>query len=340
MKKFLAVLTASILTVSSATAVFAADNATDYTEALTYVTENKIMVGDDKGEFNGDAEITLEQVLQVLYTLCEKPNLGKDTAKFENIDGTWFEAAVDWAQEAGIIENGTVFNTGSLVTGNNAKAVFEKYKEYLHIKLDTEKLTAIGDKALTRNDFATVIFNYSKETKQVEMNAKDYIAANSDKWFLTGKTEYTVQAMTVSKDYSFTNFLEGTDYTATDNGESVVIKGISGEMWMTKMSKVIATYTKEDGSPLTADDFVKDTFINIKAIPSANTNFAMFVPTEYKLTVETAWGDILYTNRLAVPHFYGDYLVCRAGEDGTPDLSDVWVVNGLSFNTTYNVPQN
>ena len=66
----------------------------------------------------------------------------------------------------------------------------------------------------------------------------------------------------------------------------------------------------------------------------------MFVPTEYKLTVETAWGDILYTNRLAVPHFYGDYLVCRAGEDGTPDLSDVWVVNGLSFNTTYNVPQN
>jgi len=95
MKKFLAVLTASILTVSSATAVFAADNATDYTEALTYVTENKIMVGDDKGEFNGDAEITLEQVLQVLYTLCEKPNLGKDTAKFENIDGTWFESAVD-----------------------------------------------------------------------------------------------------------------------------------------------------------------------------------------------------------------------------------------------------
>ena len=35
------------------------------------------------------------------------------------------------------------------------------------------------------------------------MNAKDYIAANSDKWFLTGKTEYTVQAMTVSKKYLF-----------------------------------------------------------------------------------------------------------------------------------------
>ena len=98
MKKFLAVLTASILTVSSATAVFAADNATDYTEALTYVTENKIMVGDDKGEFNGDAEITLEQVLQVLYMAhgLKQPLTGH--RKPELLKTAQYSISVHWLQ--------------------------------------------------------------------------------------------------------------------------------------------------------------------------------------------------------------------------------------------------
>jgi basic membrane protein A len=51
--------------------------------------------------------------------------------------------------------------------------------------------------------------------------------------------------------------------------------------------------------------------------------------------VNTAWGDVLHTNLPNAPHGEGDYLVCRVGEDGQPDLSDVWVVNGVQFPSNY-----
>mgnify|MGYP007090436098 CR=1 FL=1 len=35
-------------------------------------------------------------------------------------------------------------------------------------------------------------------------------------------------------------------------------------------------------------------------------------------------------------HGYGDYLVCP-NKDGKPDFSDVWVVNGAVFPSTYDM---
>ena len=66
-------------------------------------------------------------------------------------------------------------------------------------------------------------------------------------------------------------------------------------------------------------------------------NFACFIPAELQVEVQTAWGDVLQANRAGVPHGEGDYLVCGAGEDGQPDLSDVWVVNGAIFPDTYDM---
>ena len=48
-----------------------------------------------------------------------------------------------------------------------------------------------------------------------------------------------------------------------------------------------------------------------------------------------AWGDVLHTNLPNAPHGNGDFLICRAGEDGNPDLSDVWVLNGVLFTENY-----
>lgn len=72
-----------------------------------------------------------------------------------------------------------------------------------------------------------------------------------------------------------------------------------------------------------------------KAAP--DSNYAMFVPADTIVIVETAWGDELHTIVLNVPHGDGDYLVCRKGEDGKPDLSDVWVLNGVIFQKTYDI---
>jgi len=170
------------------------------------------------------------------------------------------------------------------------------------------------------------------------VSLEDYLKDGGEDWFLTGKTEYTVQGMMVSKETSFHNDLEVTDYTVTDDGVSVVLKGTLGEQWVSKLEKVAKTYTTADGGAITADTFAqKDTFVDLKTVSELGTNFAMFVPADLSVTVNTAWGDVLHTNLPNAPHGEGDYLVCRVGEDGQPDLSDVWVVNGAQFPNTYDL---
>ena len=174
------------------------------------------------------------------------------------------------------------------------------------------------------------------ELVQTSLTLEEYLDAPAYGWFSTGKTEYTIQGMMVSKETSFHNPLEVTDYTVTDDGVSVILKGTAGEQWVSKLEKVMATYTKADGSPLTAEDFAeKDVFIDLKTKAEPDTNLAMFVPADISVTVNTAWGDVLHTNLPNAPHGAGDCLVCRPNEDGTPDLSDVWVVNGEIFSSTY-----
>ena len=168
------------------------------------------------------------------------------------------------------------------------------------------------------------------------MTLEEYLDMTSEKWSLTGKKQYTVRAGTVSAELSFHNELENADYTVRDDGETVVLKGTAGEMWTSPLSKVVRTYTKPDGSRLSEADFaVKDSFIDIVTVSAPDSNFAMFVPKEITVTVKTACGDILHANLPGVPHGKGDRLVCNAGKDGRPDLSDIWVVNGKIFSDTY-----
>ena len=173
-------------------------------------------------------------------------------------------------------------------------------------------------------------------SEQEVMTLEVYLKKGSGNWFLTGKKRYSVQAMMVSKEISFRNELEAADYTVVDDGVTVILKGTVGELWTSELSKVISTYTKPDGSPVSAADFaVKDVFIDLVTIPSEDSNYAMFVPKTISVTVVTAWGNVLHTNLPNSPHGEGDYLVCRIGEDGNPDLTDVWVLNGVVFPETY-----
>lgn len=173
---------------------------------------------------------------------------------------------------------------------------------------------------------------------QVSMTFEAYLQQSKESWFLTGKNAYGVQAMMVSQKTSFHNELEVTDYTVTDDGVTVILKGSFGEMWATKLSKVSSTYTKPDGSALSEADFArKDAWIDIVTKPEPDAYYAMYVPLDISVTVETAWGDVLHTNLPNAPHGEGDYLVCRVGEDGQPDLSDVWVLNGVVFPRYYDL---
>ena len=194
---------------------------------------------------------------------------------------------------------------------------------------DQPEVTALVETSIT--DFFTLNLYPS-------VSLDEYLKTTGESWFVTGKTEYTIQGMMVSKETSFHNPLEVTDYTVTDDGVSVVLKGTSGEQWVSKLEKVAKTYTKADGSEITAKDFAKkDVFIDLKTKAEPDTNLAMFVPAGISVTVNTAWGDVLHTNLPNAPHGDGDFLVCRADKDGKPDLTDVWVVNGVTFPSTYDL---
>ena len=171
------------------------------------------------------------------------------------------------------------------------------------------------------------------------MDLKEYLEKSSEPWLVTGKKQYPVQGMMVSRETSFHNDLEEVDYTAEDDGVTVVLKGTVGEMWTSKLSRVLETYTKPDGSALTEEDFArKDVFIDLLSIPSPDTNYSMFVPADISVTVTTPSGAVLHTNLPSAPHGNGDYLICRMSAEGEPDLSDVWVLNGAVFSNTYDVP--
>ena len=167
---------------------------------------------------------------------------------------------------------------------------------------------------------------------QTVMTLEEYLEKGGEAWFLTGKKKYAVQAMMVSKETSFHNELEVTDYTVTDDGVTVVMKGVIGEMYASKLPRVIASYTKPDGGELRGEDFaVKDAFIDIVTRPVPDSNYAMFVPLGISVTVVTSGGDVLHTNLPNTAHGDGDFLVCRRDENGMPDTSDVWVFNGALF---------
>ena len=175
-----------------------------------------------------------------------------------------------------------------------------------------------------------------QEQEQISLTLSEYLEETSENWFLTGKKEYTVQAMMVSKEMTFHNDLEVVDLVAADDGETVVLKGTRDEIWTSPLPQVMSRYTKPDGSELRKEDFaVKDEFIDIVTIPTIDAYYAMYVPKNTTVTVETAQGNVLHTNLPNAEHGEGDYLVCTIGEDGGPDLSDVWVLNGLIFPDCY-----
>ena len=182
--------------------------------------------------------------------------------------------------------------------------------------------------------------NSTNAPEQSSMTFEDYLAQSNEPWFLTGKKEYPLQAMMVSKETSFHNDLEVVDYTVTDDGVTVILKGKFDEKWASKLPKVLSTYKKPDGTSLTEEDFAKkDTWIDIVTIPEPNAYYAMHVPLDVSVTVNTAWGDELHTNLPNAPHGDGDFLVCRTGQDGKPDLSDVWILNGVVFPEYYDTDQ-
>lgn len=339
-KKILSLILSAALTLALAVPAMAADLPEGWTpadgartaepwyaQAVDYVTEKGLMTGTGNG-FELEAELTKASVLQVLYNMEGKPNESQDA-------DPWYADAVAWAGENKIAE----LEEDAVILRGEVQTILTAYCGLKNVSADglmtgNEHGDLMLDKTLTRAEFAQLLLNMSKV---MPISLEEYLAQSGQEWFLTGKTEYTIQGMLVSKDTPYENVLEGNSGVVTDDGVTVLLKGTVDELWPSKLEKVMKTYTKADGTELTAKDFAKkDTYIDLKTKATPDTNFAMFIPADVQVVVETAWGDILVANRPGVEHGKGDYLV-SAVKDGAPDLTDVWVLNGAVFPNTYDL---
>ncbi len=251
-----------------------------------------------------------------------------------------------------LLAMGTQEGSLSLVTRNDLASTMWEYAQRNHLPAFADDGTLASEKAVSWA-FKARLFdqgvNMSLPATKKELDRSLHliettpiIAAESlldpNTFFITGKTQYTIAGRLTDRSVQVYNHLEDTYYTVTDDGVSVILTGLSGESWVTKLNKVLTTYTKADGNAYSADDFLrsKGSDLKLTTISAIGTNFARFIPADVVVEVHTAWGDVLYANRAGVPHGKGDYLVCSS-VNGKPDFSDVWVVNGATFPLTYDM---
>lgn len=168
---------------------------------------------------------------------------------------------------------------------------------------------------------------------------------NLDNWFPTQKLNYMVSVKLPETGTEVQNFLENSHYK-TDDKKEFVIRGTVGETWVIDATKLGKTYTFEDGTPFTKDEFLKrasenpDVYQRLTTIVGGDTptNYAFKLPSDaINFPIDTSWGDTLYANNPDVPHGDGDFVVASIDENGLPNLNDTWVVNGLVFESTYDM---
>ncbi len=266
----------------------------EYAVSVNAAAEKGLMVGDGEGSFNPEGTITAAQLMQTLYNLAGNPEV--------ETEGTeWYAKAIAWAEENGISADAEP--AAEVTLAEIADAVLD-YAEIAHLPSFADRedsddaiawcvnagiIAADADEtaAVTRAEFAGILVMLD-EMKPADMT--EYIAEHEGEFFLTGKISYTIQDKMVSEDTYVYNELEDVEYTASDDGISVVLKGTAGEEWVAKLEKVLSTYTKPDGTALTEEDFTanKDTYIDITTTANPDTNFACYVPADTAVEIQTS----------------------------------------------------
>lgn len=167
---------------------------------------------------------------------------------------------------------------------------------------------------------------------------------NPENWKKTRKKNYDIYVCKPEVGSVIVNKLEGTTYV-TDRYRQFVLSGTIGEQWIADFETLNKSYCFIDGTPLSIDKIKNrmDTngnieWTHIKTLLSNNIQYwAFHVPMNIRnFPVQTANGNVMYANRTGVKHGAGDFIVC-GDLNGQPNLSNVWVVNGCVFYTTYDM---
>lgn len=172
-------------------------------------------------------------------------------------------------------------------------------------------------------------------------------------WQKCKKKSYVIEAKKIAEDETIFNPLERAD-VFVKKGE-ILLRGLLGEVWVIDERKFLSRYTDEDGNSL--DSLVKENFFDWTRVMTKSSDeiyFALRIPKEKECALfgmkTDKKEDAVYFNNAGEmfrtmfeinskdsisTHGEGDCLICMSRRDGTPDFSDVWVVDGFVFERTY-----
>lgn len=179
------------------------------------------------------------------------------------------------------------------------------------------------------------------------------------KWHRCHKKSYGVYICRPKEGTLINNILECSSFEVK-KGE-LVVSGLLGEQWTIKESKALRTYQLPDNTSL--EELLKKDYFDWTYVITREAevyNYAFFLPKEdyndaglYDLETddlsEAKYFDALGRGYRIISHINysgsasdhgkGDFLLCSE-QDGKPDFSNIWVVDGRIFSLTYSCDEN
>ena len=125
-----------------------------YEGAVAYAYENGLISGTSESEFSPDIALSRAQLVTIIWRMAGEPTADKKTTLDNVAEGSWYENAVYWA-----VENGIIGSVGDhpeeLLTRDETASILYNYAKQQGIAVDTVDDSVL----LTYNDF----FNINEE---------------------------------------------------------------------------------------------------------------------------------------------------------------------------------
>lgn len=176
-----------------------------YADAVTYVSENDLMLGTAPNIFSPDGMMTRAMFATVIYRMENNPSVDKTDSFDDTEDGKWYSDAVNWASNQGIVNgySSSVFGVNDPITREQIVTMLYRYSGTPSIEntQDFSDMTDVSAWALnavkwaqsqniidgrpgnvfdpasnaTRAECAAIIYRYLTRTDVVPNNGKTLI---------------------------------------------------------------------------------------------------------------------------------------------------------------------
>ncbi|MBO7666874.1 MAG: S-layer homology domain-containing protein, partial [Firmicutes bacterium] len=107
-----------------------------YHDGVDYAIENKLMNGVAAKRFDPNGSLTRAMFVTIIYRLEGEPSVSGANAYSDVVSGSWYDRAVKWASDKGIVNgySSTVFGPEDEITREQMAAVMMRYAQYKGVK--------------------------------------------------------------------------------------------------------------------------------------------------------------------------------------------------------------